>query len=72
MKKKLKYIGKDTIGVTGLSIVGLVKENDIIEVNESDFDRLILKKEHGKPLFEAVKDQPKKSAKKETETEVNE
>ena len=63
-KHKLKYIGVYEVGVMGESFMGKVKQNDIIEVNETDMNRLLLKQFNGKPAFEAVK-----PAKKEKATE---
>lgn len=55
-KYKLKYGNKVPTAIKGVSFVGVVKENDIIEVNETDRDRL-LNKNVG---FSEVKATPKK------------
>lgn len=64
MKKfKLKYTKKVPEAIKGVSFVGVVRENDIIEVNEIDKKRL-LNKNVG---FSEHKETPKKKEEKPEE-----
>ena len=66
MKKyKLKYLCATPEGIKDQSIMCVVRENDIIEVNETDYKRLILKRHNGKPKYELVKENKKQEEKAE-------
>lgn len=55
--KKLKYNDTTPIGIKAQSFVGIVRENDIIDVNATDYKRLKGKVKNGKPLFSDYKEQ---------------
>ena len=70
MLTKIKYIGTIPATVLGQSYRGPVKDNDIIEVNDTDLQRLLGKRHNDKPVFEldkSKKAEPKKEPAKQDE-----
>ena len=56
MKKyELKYTGFNPIGVKGQTIRKIAKQNDIIKVGETDYNKLLKKKNGSDLIFEKVK-----------------